>query len=173
MLQHSRLQPSAPEAPPAPRCDPTLTSHDRLAIELLEPLTSNGQPIQEYQIKVFYDTIRTQSGMLYSSNESLFYSETRDATSSTAVSVTSASVQGTSSINASLLSPETNFLVIARARNALGWSSWSPPSCSPPCQYACATKPIPPPAPISPLTVGLPLGIVLLVILVLPSWACR
>ena len=45
--------PSVPAAPPEPRCDPTLTSHDALAIELLEPLTSNGQPVIEYEFMVF------------------------------------------------------------------------------------------------------------------------
>jgi len=174
--------PTRPAAPPRPRCDPLARKHDALPIQLDEARPSNGQPVEMYEVRVLlkgecaHDDCSVPSNRpakasdlgiadaVASGTMPQIYFARRSAelmernfilTNATVVNATQAAFN---------ITPSTEYIIVARAYNALGWSAWSAPSCAA-CTDACTTLPAPS-SRLSPLVIIIPLGVLLALVII-------
>ena len=112
--------PDVPEPPPAPNCSAERSTHISLAVQLTEP-DPNGQDVTAYQLNVS----RVSDGaLLYShvlANDGGGCAALERNVSAEEVLGYAFSVLGLNET----IEPASEYRVVVRARNALGWSEWS------------------------------------------------
>lgn len=164
--------PSPPERPPHPRCDPKKMNHTSLFINLDEP-TTNGQPIESYELRVFEGAPPLANDSLamallargFSVQPLIYEARVGHTPEERMFPLTNRTVAALSR-GLYNISESTEYTVIVRAYNVLGWSAWSLPSCrgSSGCPDPCTTPADPgPPFPwmILIIAVGAALALVL------------
>ena len=173
--------PTRPAAPPRPRCDPLATTHDALSIQLDEARPSNGQPVEVYEVRVLLkgrcaaddcsveanrplgsaDDAAVSADISSGALPQIYFGSRGPAISARNFLLSNASVFNYSHSEFNVTS-STEYAVLTRAYNALGWSAWSEPSCAQ-CDDACTTPNMPDP-PLNPLFIIIPLGGLLVVV---------